>query len=74
MTRVLRQEIKEAILSNNQLAADFCDAIGVLIISLPQMLNRNVKRLTHHDSITWLSERLNKIPDEILTEDAKVTA
>lgn len=74
MARILKQEIKDALIADNQLAAAFCDALGVSIISLPQMLYRNPKSLTQHDSVAWLCDRLNKTPDEILTEDTKITA
>ena len=74
MARILKQEIKDALIGDNQLAAAFCDALGISVISLPQMLYRNPKSLTQHDSVVWLSNRLNKTPDEILTEDSKVTA
>jgi hypothetical protein len=68
MSRILRPEIKEALRTDNRLAADFCNAIGVSIISLPPMLYRNPKSLTQHDAVAWLSEHLNKTPDQILTE------
>ena len=73
MARILRQEVKDTILTDNQLAADFCDQMGVLIVSLPQMLARDNKRLTHVDNVLWLSNRLDKSHDEIL-EAAKVEA
>ncbi len=71
MARILRQEIKDTIISDNQLAADFSDTIDVLMISLPQMLNRDNKKLTHYDNIIWLTNRLNKTADQILIEAKK---
>lgn len=68
MAKKLRQEIKDTLTSDNQLAADFCDALGVSIISLPQMLYRNPKSLTQHETVEWLKNRLNKTTDEILIE------
>ena len=73
MARILKQEIKAALISDNRLAADFCDMLGISMISLPQMLYRNPKSLTQHDSVIWLSKRLKKTPEQILT-DNKVTA
>ena len=73
MKRVLNQEIKKALIRNNQLAADFCDVLGVSMISLPQMLYRNNRRMTQHDSVIFLSERLGITPDEILTDDNSPT-
>jgi hypothetical protein len=67
MARILKQEVKTQILQDNQLAADYCDQMGVLILSLPQMLARNNKRLTHVDHVQWLSKRIGKTIDEILT-------
>lgn len=74
ISRILRPEIKLTLIRNNQLAADFCDFLGIQMISLPQMLYRNNRRLTQHDQVVWLSERLGATPDEILTENDKVTA
>ncbi len=69
MARVIREEIKDAIISNNQLAADFCDHMGIKFISLDQMLRRNNRTLTHADNIAWLCEKLNKSQDELLIEN-----
>lgn len=66
MTRILSEEVKQAIINDNQLAADFSDELDISIVSLPQMLNRNNKRLTHADAIAWLEKRLNKTLDQLL--------
>lgn len=68
MARILKQEIKQQIIDNSQLAAAFCDHMGVKIISLDQMLRRDNRTLTHADNISWLMERLHLTSDEILTE------
>ena len=68
MARILKQEIKDQILNDNQLAAAFCDAIKCKIISLPGLLSNDRKVITHVDAITWLCKRLGKTQDQILTE------
>jgi len=75
MSRILKQEVKQQILDDNILAADFCNHMGVKIISLDQMIRRDNRRLTHVDNISWLAKRIKLKPDEMLTEsDNKVTA
>lgn len=74
MARKLKQEIKQLIKDDNQLAADFCDQMGIKIISLDQMIRRDNRTLTHADNIIWLSKRIKKTIDQMLIEDSKVTA
>lgn len=75
MAKHLSIEVKQAILSDNQLMADYADAIGVSVFSLPKTFERNSKTLTQYDAVELLSKRLSKSVDEILTEsEAKATA
>jgi len=69
MARKLKDDIKQAIRSENRLMADYADFIGVNIYSLPKLFERNSKVLTHHDAVKFLSQRLSKSVDEILIDD-----
>lgn len=75
MAKHLSKEVKQTILSDNQLMADYADKIGVSVFSLPKTFERNSKTLIQHDAVEFLSTRLSKSVDEILIdEDSKVTA
>jgi hypothetical protein len=71
MARKLTDETKEAIKADKQLMIDYCHFIGVSVFSLLTFFYRDSKVLTHHDAVKFLASRLNKTPDEILTENSE---
>ncbi len=72
MAIVLKQEVKDMILTSGKLFGDLADFLKVKPTSLGQAFTRNYGTLTDYETLKFLSEHLGKTPDELIEDEAKV--
>jgi hypothetical protein len=68
MGQILTKEAKDFLKSNNQVLSEVADELGIGVISLPQYIGRDSKRLIEFPILSIIAKAMNKEPEEILEE------
>lgn len=72
MAKVLKDEVFLQIREDNDLLKDLADVLNISVLSIPGMLQRKSRRFTEYQPLLLIAKFLNKNPEELLIEDAKV--